>query len=121
MHMRIGVNPVLSVDESDITEDSAKLICELSCFSPDLQCVVSHLTTNNMDVNLKIACQVTGSVIAYSYPTQTITLNCLNSGTAYNYCVIATNATDMGQVGGPVCDSFTTRIIASDDSDGTYM
>ena len=70
-----------------------------------------------MDVNLKMTCQVTGSVMAYSYPTQTVTLNCLNSGTAYNYCVIATNTTDMGQIGEPVCDSFTTRIIASDDSD----
>ena len=118
MHLHTWIG-ILSIDESAITENSAVLICELSCFSPDLQCVVSHLTTNNMDVKLNMACQITGSVMAYSYPSQSITLNCLNSSTTYNYCVVATNATDMGQVGEPVCGSFTTRIIASDDSDDT--
>ena len=108
----IGISPTLSIDESDITEDSATLICELSCFSPNSRCVVSLLTTNNMGANVVCAIgQVTGSVMAYSYPTQTITLNCLNSDTTYNYYVIATNATDMGQVGEPLCGSFTTRII----------
>ena len=72
----IGISPILSIDESDITEDSATLICELSCFSPDPQCVVSHLTTNNMGANVVCAIgQVTGSVMAYSYPTQTITIS----------------------------------------------
>ena len=121
----VGISPILSIDESDITEDSATLICELSCFSPDSQCVVSHLTTNNMGVNVVCSIgQVTGSVMAYSYPTQSITLNCLNSDTTYNYCVVVTNATDMGQVGEPLCGSFTTRIIATDNSDtcdGMYL
>ena len=51
---------------------------------------------------------VTGSVMSYSYPTQAITLNCLNSSTTYNYCVIATNITNMVEVGKPLCGSFTT-------------
>ena len=75
-----------------------------------------------MDVNVASGSgQVTGSLMAYSYPTQTITLSCLNSGTTYNYCVVSTNATNMVQVGEPVCGSFTTRIITGDDSDGTYV
>ena len=65
--------------------------------------------------------RVSSSVMAYSYPTQTVTLNCLNSGTTYNYCVIATNTTNMVQVGEPVCGSFTTRRISSDNSDGMYL
>ena len=66
----VGVNALLSIDESDITEDSATLICELSCFSPNLQCAVSQFTTNNMNVNVASGSgQVTGSVMAYSYPT----------------------------------------------------
>ena len=104
---------------SDITENSATLICELPCFSPNLRCVVSQFTTNNMDVNVASGSgQVTGSLMAYSYPTHTITLSCLNSGTTYNYCVVATDATNMGQVGEPMCGNFTTIIITIDNSDG---
>ena len=62
---------------------------------------------------------VSRSVMTYSYPTQTVTLNCLNSGTTYNYCVIATNTTNMVQVGELVCGSFTTRRISSENNDGT--
>ena len=75
-----------------------------------------------MDVNVAIGNgQVTGSLMAYSYPTQTITLTCLNSGATYNYCVIATDATNVVQFGEPVCGSFTTWIITSDNSDGRYV
>ena len=75
-----------------------------------------------MDVNVAIGNgQVTGSLMAYSYPTQTITLTCLNSGTTYNYCVIATDAFNVVQVGEPVCGSFTTWIITSDNSDGRHV
>ena len=63
--------------------------------------------------------RVSSLVMAYSYPTQTVTLNCLNSGTTYNYCVNATNTTNMLQVGEPVCGSFTTRRISSESNDGT--
>ena len=62
---------------------------------------------------------VSSSVMTYNYPTQTVTLNCLNSGTTYNYCVIATNTTNLVQVGEPVCSSFTTRRISSENNDGT--
>ena len=64
---------------------------------------------------------VSSSVMAYSYPTQTVTLNCLNSGTTYNYCVIATDITNMVQVGEPVCGSFTTRSISSENNDGMKL
>ena len=62
--------------------------------------------------------QVTGSVMAYSYPTQSVSVSCLTSGTTYNYCVIVTN---MVQVGEPVCGSFTTRNIISDSSSSDGM
>ena len=91
----------------------------MSCFSPNLQCVVSQFTTNNMDVNVASGSgQITGSQMAYSYPIQTITLSCLNSGTTYNYCVVATNATNMMLFGEPVCGNFTTRNIVSENNDG---
>ena len=80
---------------------------------------MSQFTTNNMDVNVASGSgQVTGSLMAYSYPTQTITLSCLNSGTTYNYCVIATVATNMMPVGEPVCGRFTTKNIVSENNDG---
>ena len=120
--MYVGVNALLSADESDITEDSATLICELSCFSPNLQCAVSQFITNNMNVNVASGSgQVTGSVMAYSYPTQSVSVSCLTSGTTYNYCVIATNAANMVQVGEPVCGSFTTRNIISDSASSNGM
>ena len=115
----LGVNPILSIDDSGIADDSATLICGLSCFSSDLRCVVSHLATNDMDIDVtSVTGHVTGSIMDYSYPTQSITLNCLNSGTTYNYCVIATNTTNMVQVGEPVCGSFTTRRTSSENNDG---
>ena len=94
----------------------------MPCFSPNLQCVVSQFTTNNMDVNAASGRgQVTGSLMAYSYPTQTILFIGLNSGTTYNYCVVATDDINMIQVGEPVCGNFTTGIITTDNSDGTYV
>ena len=118
-HLYVGVNAILSVDESDITDNSATLICELPCFSPNLRCVVSHFTTNNMDVNVASTTgHVNDSVMVYSYPTQTITLNCLNSGTIYNYCIIAASTTNMAQVGEAVCGSFTTQKIISENNGG---
>ena len=67
--------------------------------------------------------QVTGSVMAYSYPTQSVSVSCLTSGTTYKYCVIATDAANMVQVGEPVCGSFTTRniISGSSSSDGMQL
>ena len=90
-------------------EDSAILICELPCFSPSLQCVISHFITSCIDVNVANSISdITGSVMAYSYPTQTITLSGLNNSTTYNYCVTATDTTNVMIVGEPVCGSFTT-------------
>ena len=100
-------------------ENSATLICELPCFSPRLKCVISHFITNVNVAN--ISSDITGSVMAYSYPTQTITLSGLNSGTTYNYCVIATNTTSMMEVGEPVCGNFTTRKIIDETNDGNYI
>ena len=103
-------------------ENSATLICELPCFSPRLQCVISHFITSCTDVNLaNITSDITGSVMTYSYPTQTVILSGLNSGTIYNYCVIATNTTDMMTVGEPVCGNFTTRKIINETNDGNYV
>ena len=120
----LGVNAIISVDETDIMENLATLICELPCFSPSLQCVISHFITSctNVDVANSIS-DITGSVMTYSYPTQTITLSGLNSSTTYNYCVIATDTTNMMIVGEPVCGSFTTVTwkIISENNDGKYI
>ena len=110
----------MSIDDSGITDDSATLICELSCFSSDLRCNVYRLITNDMDIIdvTSIIVHVTGSVMDYSYPTQSITLNDLNSDTTYKYCVIATNTTNIAPVGEPVCGSFITRRTSSENNDG---
>ena len=118
-YLIIGVDAILSIDEIDIMENSATLICELPCFSPSLQCVISHFITSCTDVNLaNVTSDITGSMMTYSYPTQTITLSGLNSGTTYNYCVIATNTTNMMEVGELVCGNFTTRKIINETNDG---
>ena len=108
-HTYVGVSAILRV-EMDVTENSATLICELPCFSPGLQCVISNFTTIDMDFNMNnVTSNITGSVVAYSYPTQTITLSGLNSGTTYNYCVGVTNTTNMMEIGESVCGNFTTQ------------
>jgi len=100
------------------------LSCVLSRFSPELQCVVSKFTTNNMDVTVASTIgHVTGtvSVNTYSNPTQTITLGCLNSSTTYNYCVVTINTTNMVKVGKSVCGNFTTitkKTTISENNDG---
>ena len=105
----LGVNAILSVDEMNITENSATLTCELSCFSPNLQCVLSNFTLNSMDVNVTNSIgDITGSLMTYSYPTQTVTLTDLDSDTTYNYCIVATDITNMMEVGESMCGNFTT-------------
>ena len=56
--------------------------------------------------------------VTHGYPTHVITLSDLNSGTTYDYSVIAINTTNMVQVGEPLCGSFTTRRISSENNDG---
>ena len=64
---------------------------------------------------------ITGSVIAYSYPTQTIALSGLNSSTTYYYCIAAVDTNNtMVYIGEPVCGSFTTQKITSENNDGKY-
>ena len=105
----LGVNGILSVDETEITENSAKLISELPCFSSNLQCVLSNFTMNSMDVNVtNNVSNITGSLMAYSYPTHTINITGLDSGTTYSYCIVATNMTNMMEVGESMCGNFTT-------------
>ena len=80
---------------------------------------MSHFITSCTDVNVTYSTSyITGSLMAYSYPTQTITLSDLNNDTTYNYCIIATNTTNVMAVGKPVCSSFTTRKITSESNDG---
>ena len=105
----------------DITENSATLTCELPCFSSNLQCVISHFTTCCTDANVtNSTSDITGSLMAYSYPTQTITLSGLNSDTTYNYCIVATNATNMMEVGEPMCGSFTTQKTITKTNEGNH-
>ena len=103
-------------------ENSATLTCELPCFSSNLQCVISHFITSCTDVNVtNSTSDITGSLMAYSYPTQTITLSGLNSGTTYNYCIVATNITNMMEVGEPMCDSFTTQKTITKTNEGNCI
>ena len=59
--------------------------------------------------------------MTYKYPTQIITVTGLNNDTTYNYCIVATNMTNMLAVGEPVCGSFTTWKITSESNDGKYI
>ena len=107
----IGVNAILNVGVSDIREDSATLTSEMPCFFPDLLCAVTDLIINDMIVTVKNTTDNDDElVMAYSYPNCIILLSYLNSGTTYNYCVVAINATTMVQVGEPVCGNFTTNV-----------
>ena len=118
VYVYLGVNAI-SVDERGTSDDSATLICKLACFSSNLQCAIVSFTTNSVVTNS--ISDVTGSVMTYSYPTQTITLSGLNSSTTYNYCVIATDTTNVMIVGEPVCGSFTTLKFNSENNDGKYV
>ena len=116
----LGINAILSVDEMDITENSATLTCELPCFSSNLRCVIFYSVTSCDDVSVtNNTGDITGSLMAYSYPTHTITLSCLNSDTTYNYCIFATDITDM--IGEPVCGNFTTQKIITKTNEGDHI
>ena len=111
---------------SDITKDSARLISELPCFSPNLQCAISNLTLNDESVtveNMTMTNNDNGSVMAYSYPDHTILLSGQESGRSYHYCVIAVSDTNnMMPVGKPMCGNFITNITSgSVISDGMYI
>ena len=112
IYLCIGVNAILSVEVSDITEDSAKLNSETPCLSSDLQCDIFTLTTNNMSVTIENTTNTPVSLMLYSYPSCTILLTGLKSDTTYSYCLIAindtTNDTKVVQVGKPMCGNFTT-------------
>ena len=112
IYLCIGVNAILSVKVSDMTEDSAKLNSETPCLSSDLKCDIFNLTTNNMSVTIENTTNISVSSILYSYPSCTILLTGLKSGTTYSYCLIAindtTNDTKVVQVGKPMCGNFTT-------------
>ena len=117
----VGVHAILDVDETDITENSATLTCELPCFSPSIQCVLSQFMSCT-DVNVTIDTgNITGSVESYSYPTQAMIISGLNSGTTYNYCVVVTDTTNTMNVGEPVCGSFVTqKTISETNDDGKF-
>ena len=105
----IGVNAILSVDETNITENSCTLMSEVLCNSSNLQCVLSNITLNNVDVNVtNITDDIIDSLMNYGYPTHPITVTGLDSDTSYNYCIVAMDMTNMTEVGEPMCGDFTT-------------
>ena len=64
---------------------------------------------------------VTGSVESYSYSTQAVIVSGLNSSTTYSYCVILYDATNMMEVGTPVCGSFIMqKTISETNGDGKF-
>ena len=99
---------------SDVTivvaSTSATLDCTLPCFSPDLQCSLFNITTNDSDVRVvtNTTSPVVGSVMSSSYPTQQINISNLLVNATYKYCVTAINITNKIEVGEPVCGSFQT-------------
>ena len=46
----LGVDPISSIVETNIAENSATITCELPCFSPNVQCVLSQFISCT-DVN----------------------------------------------------------------------
>ena len=91
----------------------------MACFA-DLLCFISTLKINDMDVDVENTTDNgNGSMMAYNYPNHTILLTGLKSGTTYNYCVIAMNATNMEEVGEPMCGNFTTA--ATSCTGGIYI
>ena len=108
VYVHVGVNAIF-VDVKYITDETVNIFCELSCFSPDLECLLHNLTVNDTTVNAKITTSnVTGSEMSYAYPNQTIIVNGLTRTTNYRYCVIGTNVTSKMTVGEFVCGNFTT-------------
>ena len=76
-----------------------------------------------MEVNVTSSTNdVSGSVMAYSYPTQTMSISGLNSGTTYKYCVAATNDSDV-LIGEPdvMCGNFTTVMYDNGKYTCTYV
>ena len=111
-----GINAVLDECILNSSHNSTIVKCDLACFSPELECVLSNITTNNVDVTsliMNTTSNITGSLTRYNYPTQLITLTNLTSGTTYNYCVVAINVTNMMEVGDPVCGSFSTNAMVT--------
>ena len=108
-NLYIAVQAIISVTVETVSTTSATLECTLPCFSPNLQCNLFNITTNGVDaVNITNG-NIFGSVMSYSYPTQNITINNLMESTAYNYCVVAINITNMMKIGEAVCGSFIAR------------
>ena len=120
-NLYVGVHAVLDVDETDITENSATLTCELPCFSPNIQCVLSQfISCTDVNVTIDIG-NIIGSVESYSYPTQAMIISGLNSGTTYYYCVVYYDATNMMKIGEPACGSFVTqKTISEANDDGEF-
>ena len=91
----------------------------MACFA-DLLCFISTLKINDMDVDVENTTDNgTGSMMAYNYPNHTMLLTGLKSGTTYNYCVIAMNATNLEEVGEQMCGNFTTA--APSCTEGIYI
>ena len=118
----LGVNPISSIVETNIAENSATLTCELPCFSPNVQCVLSQFISCT-DVNVTVDTgNITGSEESYSYPTQAMIISGLNSDTTYTYCVVLNDTVNLMKVGEPVCGSFTTqKIISKTNDDSKYI
>lgn len=93
-----------------VVATSATLNCTLPCSSPDLQCSLFNITSNDDDVKVvtNTTSPVVGSLMTYSHPTQQINISNLLVNKTYEYCVTAIDVTDKKEVGEPVCGSFQT-------------
>ena len=88
--MFTAVRAILDVS-TVVVATSATLDCTLPCFSPDLQCSLFNITTNDNDVRVvtNTTSPVVGSLMTYSHPTQQINVSNLLVNKTYEYCVTA--------------------------------
>ena len=123
----VGLAPVLVVNEGEVFDNSAELVCTLACFSPNVYCKLYNIAIDGVKCELTpnyTTSSISGSSSSYDYPTQNITIHDLISGTRYKYCVTGVNVSneEMVDIGELMCGSFTTRLstVTRSDNDGMY-
>jgi len=117
----LATNAVVGFKVVEVLETRVTIVCELPCFSKDIECSLSYVLLLNksgiiMNPTFHIS-NITGNQYSYSYPSQNITITSLVSNKSYHFCVHANNLTTMKISGRPLCGTFTTK---HDESDGDH-
>jgi len=109
----IGTNALVNFKVVEILETRATIVCELPCFSKDIECALSYVLWVNksltiMNPTFHIS-NITGDQYTYSYPSQNVTITNLASNNLYHFCVHANNLTTMKISGHILCGTFATK------------